>query len=580
MRHLKRLPYFALAALAVTVLSSACSSSDSNQTTDAAEPTSPVEPSEPTDPPTPTDPTAPPSPSAPAPLEVTTESGDVRGTTTDGVRSFLGIPYAAPPVGDLRWRAPAPTEPWDGVREANVAGAPCPQTIPIVNAPTGSEDCLYLNVVTPDPLPSGPAPVMVWIHGGGFTSGDGRQYTGSTDGSTIAAKSGTIVVTLNYRLGQLGFLAHHALTNEDPSHPSSGNYGIEDQVAALEWVERNILAFGGDPENVTIFGESAGAWSVCALLTSPLSGGLFHRGIMQSGPCTTRLATLQNAERQGERFAEVVGCAGALDVLECLREAPRESVMAALPPDPAFVFSEGEWGSWFPIIDDYVLTENMAESFASGSFHRVPLLVGSNDDEGTLFVALSHDHAGRPLQASQYRERLSFLISDDEEVIDSIEERYPVDAFASPGLALAASFGDAALACPSIETARLAAPHTPTYLYQFTFTGGTFPIALNTDIDLGAYHAAEIPYVFGTPSVETPFTEVEQTLSDAMIGYWTRFAATGDPNGGDARQWPRLGDDARHLSAGTAITPGTNARGGACTFWRGVALREPLLPLE
>lgn len=517
--------------------------------------------------------------SGPAPLEVTTEAGVVRGASADGVRSFLGIPYVAPPLGELRWRPPARVEPWTGMREATSAGPACPQKIPIVNADTGVEDCLYLNVVTPDPLPSAPAPVMVWIHGGGFVSGDGRQFTGSTSGDAIAAASGTIVVTFNYRLGQLGFLAHPALTNEDPSHPSSGNFGLEDQIAALEWVHRNIAAFGGDPENVTIFGESVGGVSVCALVTSPLARGLFHRGITQSGPCARPLSTLASAERQGERFAELLGCGGASDVRACMRQASGETVKATLPPDPSLVFSEGEWGSWFPVVDGYVLAEQISESFASGRFHHVPLLIGSNEDEGTFFVAVSHGHAGRPLEAWQYRDRLS-AFTDDQDVLDAIEERYPLDGFDSPALALSAAYGDGAFSCPVIETATLAAAHTPTYLYQFAHTGESFQVPLNTELDLGAFHAAEIPYVFGVSRPGMPFDEAEHALADAMVGYWTRFAATGDPNGNGDPEWPRLDENRRHIVLDTEITLAADARADACAFWRGIETRARLPSVE
>lgn len=554
--------------VALTVLCAGCSSSNP----DPIDPTGPVSPPPPV--PTPTE--DPPGPPEPAPLVVPTETGEVRGTTGAGVRSFVGIPYAAPPVDDLRWRAPEPPPPWDGVRAADRPGNPCPQTIPIVNAPTGGEDCLYLNVVTPDPLPSRPAPVMVWIHGGGFVSGEGRQFTGSTDGSVIAAKTGTIVVTLNYRLGQLGFLAHEALTSEDASRPSSGNYGLEDQIAALEWIQRNIGAFGGDPENVMIFGESAGGVSVCALLTSPLSGGLFHRAALQSAPCTRTFATLEDAERQGARFAELVGCDDAADVPACLRALPAETVKDTLPSDPSFYFSEGEFGRWRPTIDGYVLTENTGDSFASGDFHRVPMLVGSNEAEGTFFVALSLDHAGRPLERSQYRDRISELINADEAAIDAIEERYPVEGYETPSAALAAAFGDVAFSCPTIETARRAARYTPTFLYQFDYPHVSFQVPIDTDMELGAYHGAEIRFVFGAPpSPAVPFTESDEQLAAVMVGYWTRFAATGSPNDATAPPWPLLDENERHLVLGTHNAASSNARSEACRFWQDIALEEP-----
>lgn len=509
------------------------------------------------------------------PLIVATDKGPVQGSTSGGVRSFFGIPYAAPPVGELRWRPPQPHAGWTEARDATKAGSVCVQKIPVINAPVGSEDCLFVNVQAPDPPPPQPVPVMVWIHGGGFTSGDGLQANGGTDGAEIVRRSGVVVVSLNYRLGQFGFLAHPLLSAEDASHPASGNYGIEDQIAALQWVQANIAAFGGDPGNVTIFGESAGGWSVCAHLASPRSAGLFHRAMIQSGPCAQPLASLAAAERQGEAVAAALGCGGAADVLSCMRARPATEVRDALPPDPAFAFTEGEWGSWMPVLDGFVLTAQFAESFAGGDFNHVPVVAGSTRDEGTLFVAISHDWFGTPLTAEQYPERLRYLLGSDT-LVDQVVARYPIENYADPGAALAAAFGDGFLACPTIETAAALAPHVPSYLYQFEYPDADFAVPL--PVSLGAFHSAEVQFVFGRPTNGPgSFTPAEADLSDQMMGYWTRFAAGGDPNGLGAVPWPRLDQAGRHILFDVPVVEGQGAKAEACEFWRTLDYLRPQL---
>ena len=415
------------------------------------------------------------------PLLVLTDKGPVRGVAGPGVRRFLGIPYAAPPVGERRWRSPVPPEAWTEVRDATEPAAFCPQVVPFLNVSAGSEDCLVVNVVTPDPPPPTPAPVMVWIHGGAFNTNDGRQLIGGTEGGVIASTSGAVVVTLNYRLGQLGFLAHPALSAEDPGHPGSGNFGIEDQIAALQWVQRNIAAFGGDPNDVTIFGESAGGWSVCILLASPAAGGLFQRAIVESGLCTQPLSDLTEAERQGQRFAELLGCSDAPDVLACMRAAPADQVIATLPSDPNVVFGKGEYGTWFPVVDGNVIPQPLEDLFRAGEFNRVPVLIGSNRDEGTLFVAQAFDEQGAPLAADQYRDALAYFVPDPA-AADAVAARYPLEAYPVPGAALAAAFGDGFLACPTIDTASLLAPYVPTYLYQFDYPDAEFPVAIRVEL--------------------------------------------------------------------------------------------------
>jgi para-nitrobenzyl esterase len=507
-------------------------------------------------------------------LLVTTDQGSLRGFLRDGARNFVGIPYAAPPVGELRWKPPAAPPSWTETRLATAAGNVCPQVIPVINFPTGDEDCLFVNVHAPDPPPQQPAPVMVWIHGGAFNSGDGLQYGNGTDGAVMARDAGVVVVSMNYRLGQLGFLADRALSTEDPERNVSGNYGLLDQIAALEWVQRNIAAFGGDPGNVTIFGESAGGWSVCAHLASPLSAGLFHRAIVQSGICGQPLASLAAAETQGNRFALELGCDGAADVLACIRAKTAMEVIAALPGDPNFAFSEGEFGSWFPTLDGQVFSEQMADSFTAGTFNQVPTMVGSTRDEGTLFVMLSHDSVGRPLTPEDYPERVMSLLGD-EELVDAVLAEYPLEAFAGPFESLSAVFGDGFLACPTIDTGRLVSAHVPTYLYQFEYPDADF--ALPPSAPLGAFHSAEIQFVFGRPT-SPPFTEEEMELSEQLIGYWTRFATTGDPNGEGATSWPLLDATQPHLILDRTITEGRDAKGEACNFWRGLDYFRPPIP--
>ncbi|HEY5014600.1 MAG TPA: carboxylesterase family protein, partial [Acidimicrobiia bacterium] len=248
------------------------------------------------------------------PLRVQTPAGAVHGSTVDGVRRFTAIPYAAPPIGPNRWRAPQPVAPWSGQRDSTKPAPVCPQILPVVNQVQGQEDCLYLNVFAPKVPPTRLAPVMVWIHGGGFTVGSGND----NDPSRLVARAGVVAVTINYRLGPFGFLAHRKLAAADPNH-AVGNMGFEDQLAALHWVQRSIAAFGGDARNVTIFGESAGGMSVCDHILSPRSRGLFAKAIMESGPCGNAGLKVGPAFAQGDTFATRLGCAGAPDALGCLR---------------------------------------------------------------------------------------------------------------------------------------------------------------------------------------------------------------------------------------------------------------------
>ena len=323
-----------------------------------------------------------PPPAAPT---ADTALGPLEGLRGPGYQAFLGVPYAKPPVGALRWAPPEPPEAWTEPRSATGRPPRCVQRALGLDL-ASQEDCLYLNVHTPDPRPED-APVMVWLHGGAFLFGEGLQTDEGTAGDLLAATHGVVVVSLNYRLGPYGFLAHPALTAE---RGASGNYGLMDQRLALEWVRDNIAAFGGDPDDVTIFGESAGGLSVCAHLISPESEGLFHRAISQSGLCDSALDDLSDAEAAGERFADALSCADA----ECLRAASVDEITTA---DGAGSDPFGEVGAeraWWPIVDGAVLEGDFRTEVERGAFVNVPTVVGWNADEGTLFVMLA-EQAGQ-----------------------------------------------------------------------------------------------------------------------------------------------------------------------------------------
>ncbi len=466
-----------------------------------------------------------------------TTAGPVRGETVDGVRIFRGIPYAAPPTGDLRWLPPEPPAPWEEPRDALAFGTPCWQPRlegfydrgPIER----SEDCLYLNVWTrakaDEAMPDGAGmPVMVWIHGGALQIGHG--HLPMYDGGALA-DLGVVLVSVNYRLGALGFLAHEGLSAESP-HRVSGNYGVLDQIAALTWVRDNIAAFGGDPDNVTIFGESAGSWSVCYLYTSPLAKGLFHRAIGQSGGCFAphpQLAEDSAAGQSGHAAGASLSELLATPDIAALRAVPAEILYAKI--------AEASWnqGGRIVYVDGHVFPQPMSALVAAGQHSRVPVLLGSNADEGTtLFMDMPalDEQAWRQSVAAAWGEQA-----------DEILDAYAEDA--APGIETAQQqlLSDQYFAWEMRTWARAHVAHgDPAWLYYFTHVpdlGGEHGTAL------GAFHAAEIPYVFGNPHLG--FGDGGEALaprsSDLEVarlttGYWTNFAKTGNPNGDGLPTWP------------------------------------------
>jgi len=496
----------------------------------------------------------------PQPLLIKTADGLVNGVSTATTRQFLGIPFAQPPVGALRWQAPQPPTPWSSTLDADKASAECPQITPVVNVLTGNEDCLYLNVFVPKAVPATPRPVMVWIYGGGFTVGS------STDDSpaNFAANDNTVTVSFNYRLGPLGFLALPALAQQDPHH-STGDLGLLDQQAALRWVQANIAAFGGDPHNVTIFGESAGGISVCAQLLSPRSAGLFQKGITESGPCTLPSMALDAAETQGAALASKLGCTSGPDLLDCMRSKPAPQVALAMPPDPSFLFGSG--ATWDPVSDGVTLPTDPGAALDSGHFHHVPMIVGANRDEGRLFVALHYNLMGNNLTDAQWAPAVATYFGST--VGAKVQQEYPLSAYPDAGAAFGQAIGDAVLACPAVASAGVLSKYVPVYEYEYDQTPNPFVLP-TPGIDLGAFHSSELPYVFDGPvesSGNIAFTPAQQKLATTISGAWARFAATGNPAGGGL-VWPELSKlGGRYVSLNTPISVKTNMLAPRCRFW-------------
>src|SRR3954447_18568245 len=459
-----------------------------------------------------------------ADLVVRTDRGAVRGLTTGTVEKFLGIRYAAPPVGALRWRPPARAASWKGVRAAVRTGPRCPQVASYNGPRVETEDCLYVNVYRPARRAAQRLPVLFWIHGGGLVNGSGDQH----DGTLMANAGGLVVVSFNYRLGIFGFLGLPGLSAEAADH-ASGNYGLLDQQAALAWTRRNIAAFGGDPRNVTIAGESAGGWSVCAQLASPLVRGKFAAAIMQSGSCASR--SLADTERSGATFAGRAGCPDPATVVACLRAKPVGALLDATPPgEVEMVTSAGR-----------ALPRAPADAVTSGDFSHVPLLIGSNRNEMRTF---SQDFAA--MTREQYE---GFVRSNYGANAERILARYPFTAYPAPYTA-AYAIGDLWTdsgsiggigGCATLALTRSFAHTTRTYGYQFEDLRAPH---LNLNLPgfrWGAGHAMELPYHWPAFDNSIPmaaqFTRAQQQLAGQMVAYWAAFAATHRPAAPDAARW-------------------------------------------
>jgi para-nitrobenzyl esterase len=496
------------------------------------------------------------------------DSGLVAGSGT-AVRSYKGIPYAAPPTGDLRWKPPQPAKTWKGIRVAKNFPAPCPQ-MQLAPGPQPSEDCLGLNVWTPARSPQEKLPVMVWIHGGGFIIGASSQSV--YDGEPLASQ-GVVLVTLNYRLGIFGFLAHPGLSKESP-RGVSGNYGMLDMIAGLEWVKRNIGAFGGDPQNVTIFGESAGGTAVCLLMVAPQAKGLFQRVISESaawmnGP-VSHLKESWYGRMPMEQFGEKLGT----DIASLRSKSTAEITKLMGPPDSTGTASErGE--VYMPVVDGYVLPDDPARLFASGTFHHVDLIAGTNADEGTLMggPAVRSLDALQKWAAKQFPSQAAGMLAV-----------YPAASDAEAYNAAAQAYGDFLFLQGTRYVLQANAKRDPkTFQYHFTRVNG-----VGRRIKWGAFHASEIPYVFETlpdsaygtvpnffgdfsPDADS-YNGQDAKLSKAMSAAWVRFAKTGDPNGPGLAVWPAFaGGKENYLEFGDTIQAKTALRKKQLDFLAGYA---------
>jgi para-nitrobenzyl esterase len=488
---------------------------------------------------------------------VRTENGALRGVQSAGVDSFLGVPYAAPPVDDLRWRPPRPAASWRGVRDAVAYGNRCAALASTNGPESDTEDCLFLNVQRPATArPGDRLPVFFWIHGGGLVNGSSNQH----DAGLIVRNTGVIVVTINYRLGVFGYLAHPALTAEAGE---SGDYGFMDQQAALRWVRRNIGAFGGDPRQVTVGGESAGGWSTCAHLTAPGSQGLFGRAIIQSGSCLSQ--PLSTAEATGTTIATAAGCSDAAGAA-CLRGKTTAEMLAAASGQGAFLMTHG-----VP-----TLPAALDPAVRAGDFAKVPVLIGANRDEGRTFA---QGFIGQTRE--QY---LAFVRSTFGADADAVLARYPwpatSDAF-TPAYLVGAIFTDSGQVgqiggCANRGLTRAFAGATPTYAYEFGHRSGPGLAPTPAGYVWGAGHAAELAYLWpsfdnGTPIAPT-FNAGERRLAIDMVRYWGSFVRAGRPAAASSAAWARYDRTGQVLSLRAAgrsalISDAGLAAEHQCGFW-------------
>lgn len=486
----------------------------------------------------------------------------------EGYRLFQGIPYAAPPVGDLRWQSPQSVEQWTAMLDATAPGNWCPQPAEMLASLGGGEEgCLYLNVTAPRATSAAaPKPVMVWIHGGGFVSGAGNI----TGARRLAMDGDVVVVTINYRLGILGYFGY-------PGLDGSGAFGLEDQQAALRWVQRNIAAFGGDPKNVTLFGESAGGMSVCAQLTSPSAEGLFQKAIVQSGSCLIDWpdngispgseaaglwASPAEAAGVGEMVAAELGCTNAATAVDCLRDLPA-SDLVQLPL--ALAFGRVAYGS-------PVLPNDPARAMRDGDHLLMPVMMGTTRDEARTFVLFDPE----PITPERYSALLDEAFGD---LAGDVAERYPLAAYSSPGVAWATAMTDRVWACPTLENEQLLAATVPVFAYEFADREAPAIFPFSDDLPGGAYHGSELLSLFtiDLPGVEVTLSPDQEALSGIMIGYWSNFARTGDPNGGGLPEWRAFtpGDpSAQSLAPGPeGIGPVDYGAEHQCAFWAELAER-------
>jgi para-nitrobenzyl esterase len=502
----------------------------------------------------------------PAPGLVATDTGPVQGTQASGTWAYLGIPYAAPPVGALRWAATQAHACWSAPLAAASFGAECLQ---VDSADTtnvlGQEDCLTANVWAPaNATPASKLPTLVFVHGGGNVQGSsGESASGDTpayEGAALAAEENAVVVTFNYRLGALGFLAHPAFG------ANPGNYGVLDQVFALGWVHRNAAAFGGDPSHVLLFGQSAGAEDVCNLVASPLTKGLFSAALMESGACTDH--ALATAESFAQSWAQKAGCGSAADVAGCLRALDGNAV-TLVEPEPASVAAPGQ-GDYEPDVDGVAIPAPSEQVLGSGAYAHVPLVIGSNSDETARELAGTYPSG---MTTAQYQAAVLAYVKNDQDLANQVLAEYPVASFPSPLEAYVQVSTDAKFTCNARRDARLAAqgqPDQPVWRYFFTHHLDDASAATKA---LGAWHGLELAFVFDDVA-EGGYapSSAELTLASTLGGAWTSMAAGGAPDVGASVAWPKYDASTDpYVQLDDTLTTGTGVRTTLCDFWDGIA---------
>ncbi|GHE84134.1 carboxylic ester hydrolase [Amycolatopsis deserti] len=485
-------------------------------------------------------------------LVVRTDAGTVEGKTTGAVDSFLGIPFAAPPVGELRWQPPQPAPAWPGVRPATSYGPACPQA----SRATVNEDCLYLNVYRPARPAGERLPVLLWIHGGGFSSGSGDQF----DGSLLAETNNIVVVTINYRLGVFGFLDLPGL-----SPAGAGNYGLLDQVAALKWANHNIDRFGGDPEGVTVAGLSAGGHSVCSLLASPLTHGLINGAIIHSGGCPSH--TVTESQAAGARFANDAGCGAAADPVGCLRTKPAAEILGS-----SAGFRGGILSGPLPTAGVPELPLAPLTAMRTGRFEKVPLLIGSTRDEVRAWALPFRDAT-----PAQYEKSLEYLFGDR---AADVAKQYPLSNFPAQdtaAYALGAVWTDSSVffglgGCQYAQLAQDIAKYQPkTFLYRFDARPPSGPVN-PAAFDPGATHAADQAYLWPTPA--SVYDRDQLRLSVEMVRYWGAFVRQGAPDAAGQAEWPSVPHDRTMIlqpGGSSTVTSAAFAATHHCDLWNSIS---------
>ncbi|MCU1716378.1 carboxylesterase/lipase family protein [Pseudomonas sp. 5P_3.1_Bac2] len=445
----------------------------------------------------------------------------------------LGVPYGAAPVGNMRLRPPADVKPWAGVRDATTFASACLEAkTEYSKAQAGSEDCLYLNVYVPPHADDEPLPVMVWLHGGGFINGSGNAF----QGANLAETANVIVVTVNYRLGALGWLALPSLAKESASG-SAGNYGLQDSIQALKWVQQNIQVLGGDNHRVTLFGQSAGGEQTLALVASPYAAGLFQRAISMSAPATLKLPTIEQAAAARAGFLKEVGCSDEVGQAECLRELPAQKILDASHTSWDLIQQLGL--QFTPVVDGVVLPKQWLEIFKDGTSNKVPTIIGHTRDESNLFVAINENNRNVVTDTQQVDDRVAKFFKT---LGPLVKWQYPQADFANPGLRMAKMVDDAQFAAGLTQDRNALVKLAPVYAYQ-----SCDPNAPDSHVhaqfiaQLGCGHDSDLAYLFQFDDFngQVPqFTPEQQALAQAMGRYWGNFAATGNPNGAGLPHWP------------------------------------------